>query len=179
MFRDQESKCDCMSIRQFIFVWYFLPLSAVVLAAGCDGTTGDGYTGGRGQVSGIVTLNGVPVARGCKILFVGAEKGVTAGGIIGDDGHFDLVYERGAGLPVGEYMVQLSAPYEVPSAGTPKSYGSYTEVQEEAKAAMSALKGQKLADDGPFPAKYGSTQTSKLRANVVDGKNEVNFDLVR
>ena len=123
-------------------------------------------------------MNGLPLEPGCKILFVGSEKGVTAGGAIGADGRYNLVYDRGPGLPVGDYKVQFSAPYLAPVAQTPKSYESYAEVKAEAKAAMAAVKSKKVDDDGPFPAKYGSTQTSKLTVKVVGGPNEANFDLV-
>ncbi len=169
-----------MNIRKHIAIPALLAMFILILTVGCGGkASGDGYTGKRGQVTGVVTVKGVPLKSGCQILFMGAEKGTIAAGTIGADGRYTLVYERGPGLPIGDYKVQFSPPFTAPGSGSPEPYDR-KKVQEEAKAAMARNKDgtRKKVDDGPFPAKYSSTQTSKLKVTVVEGNNKADFDLV-
>ncbi len=148
---------------------FALVLLAALSGCGGGGEEGDGYTGDRGQVSGTVTVAGQPIKEGCQILFT-SDKGYTASAVIEADGKYTLKYDGDPnGLPVGEYLVQLSAPF-VPDS---------TELVDPTKMGQVSDKG--IKKDGvmnsPFPVKYSSTGTSGLKFNVAKGENTADFDL--
>jgi len=136
---------------------------------GC-GSPGDGYTGARGQVSGKVTLDGQPLQKGCQIIFMSATGGYTAAGVIEDAGAYKLIYSDSRGLPAVEYQVQFTAPISTPASSTPP---------DPTKMAETMKLGAKMkgADEGPFPTKYASVNTSKLFFVVKDGQNTADFAL--
>jgi hypothetical protein len=151
----------------------FLLILALQLVAGCaGGSPGDGFTGDRGQVDGTITLDGQPLQKGCQVLFVAEKGGYTATGVVGDDGRYTLTYSGGKGLPVGDYMVQVSAPVATDSSG------SDTGADPMKMAAQMSLKpGSQSEDTGPVPSKYRSTDTSGLRFKVEANQNTADFKL--
>lgn len=148
-----------------------LALGLLISIAGCGGSSGDGYTGERGSVSGTITLDGQPLAKDCQVLFIAETGGYTAGGVIGDGGNYTLVYHGGSGLPVGNYSVQLAPPLaaegEMPSVDPMQMAGKLN--RKAGKEPLAAV--------GPFPSKYSSTSSSGLQFKVVPGQNAADFAL--
>src|SRR5665213_3595126 len=82
------------------------------IIGGCSGTPPDGFQGERGQVVGKITLDGQPLPEGCQLRFV-SQKGCNVGaGVTSAAGDFWLRYRVNAGLPVGEYSIQIVPPQE-------------------------------------------------------------------
>ncbi|HWL08692.1 MAG TPA: hypothetical protein VNQ76_09815 [Planctomicrobium sp.] len=98
-------------------------------------------------VQGVVTLDGNPV-EGAIVTFL-PEKGRPSSGVSGKDGHYQLNYIREImGAALGHHQVQIT-----------------TVDRSEGAAPFKEL----------FPAKYNSK--TELTADVVSGKNTINFDL--
>lgn len=137
---------------------------------GCAGSSGDGYTGERGNVSGTVTLDGQPLASGCQVLFIADKGGYTAGGVIGDGGKYTLVYGGGRGLPVGDYSIQLAPP--LVAEGTAPAVDP-----TQMAGKLTRKSGKEAAETGPFPTRYSSTSSSELKFKVAPGDNTADFKL--
>lgn len=150
----------------------FFSLCSLVLAilAGCSSESGDGFKGERGQVSGTVTLDGTPLKQGCQVLFIAKVGGYTGAGVVEDGGKYSLRYKYGAGVPVGEYLVQLSAPFE-PEPMTEK----VDPVQMASK--LHLTNKNKPTAESPFPVEYASTSTSGLMFKVQPNQNTIDIKL--
>ena len=145
-----------------------IALLVLVGMSGCGGSSGDGFSGARGQVSGKMTLDDKPLESGCQVIFISTKEGYTASGVVDDAGAYKLIYNGGAGMPAVEYQVQLTAPINTtPQDMNPSKMG----------ANMTLGKKTKTEDAGPFPSKYGSTTTSKLSYTVKEGNNTADFPL--
>jgi hypothetical protein len=143
-----------------------LLLALVTVLAGCGGAA-DGFSGSRGTVNGKATLAGKPLPAGCQVLFMATRGGFTASGTVGPEGMFTLQYLVPAGLPVGDYVVQLAPP-------APAASGTSADPAEMARRLRLSAEGK--SDDGaPFPARYTTTATSGLAFTVQPGVNT--FDL--
>ena len=154
-----------------------LALTALCLtiAAGCGGSGGDNFTGERGQVSGTVTVDGQPLQAGCQVLFMSPTAGYTASGIVEEGGKYTLVYEAGAGLPVGDYQVQFGMPVAAESTTPapvvdPSAMGNALKLDKNSSS-------KPASDATPFPIKYGSSVTSELTYTVKAGANTADFNL--
>lgn len=148
-----------------------LSITLVVLA-GCGSSASDGFKGERGQVSGAVTLDGAPLKAGCQVLFIAKDAGYTGAGMVDDQGKYTLKYRVGGGLPVGEYLVQFSAPV-VENSPTEK----VDPVQMASK--MNVSRKMKGESESPFPKEYSSTSTSGLFFKVKGGANTADFKLTK
>ena len=124
-----------------------LGVAALLLASGCSGG-GDGLP--REAVSGVVTLDGKPLARG-MIQFRPADSGAAPGPSVGggsvvEDGRFSI--PRESGLVPGSYKVSINASSDDPSTPTkgrvvrkaglakeliPPKYNSNTELAVDVK----------------------------------------------
>lgn len=147
------------------------PIVLVMIFVGCGGTPIDGFKGERGQVSGKITLGGEAVQPGCQVIFMSVGKGGYVGtGVIAEGGKYTLAYKVGAGLPVADYLVQLSPPSGSPSTAAmdPMKMG----------ASLKTDRTKEVDEGKPFPLMYVSTATSKLQFKVKAGKNTADFDLV-
>ncbi len=145
-----------------------LLLAVVATVVGC-GKAADGFSGQRGKVSGKVTLAGEPLPAGCQVLFVAAKGGFTASGPVGPDGTYALEYQVPAGLPIGDYVVQISPPAGASSAAP---------VDPAAMAQKMTLSANAKPDDAlPFPQRYASTSTSGLAFTVQPGANTFELSL--
>ena len=143
----------------------------LIVVSGCGGgSSGDRFTGARGQVSGTVTLDGQPLKSGCQVIFISTKGGHTAAGVVGGKGAYTLVYKDKKGLPAVEYQVQLTAPVVVASTQSVDP----TKMAEKMKLSS---KSQGEDGDSPFPLKYGSTTTSKLTHTVKAGPNTADLKL--
>jgi hypothetical protein len=144
-------------------------LILVTLVVGC-GPAVDGYSGPRGSVAGRLTIDGKPVREGCQILFMAAQGSFVASGTVEGDGNYKALYRVPAGLPVGDYVVQLGLPRNHPSSAAPGAGDSMTAVDfDQLQRAWKASL--------PFPQRYFSTSTSGLKLTVQPGANAANFDL--
>ena len=165
------SKCNRSTKAVFAFSLFLV----VPLVVGCDsGAVSDGFTGARGQVSGTVTLDDQPLQKGCQVLFMAAKGGYTAAGAVEDGGRYTLVYDGSSkGLPVGDYMVQVSPPVDTSSENTAQDPAAMA-----AKMQLGADAGA-AEDTGPVPAKYKSTSTSELTFTVKEGQNTADLKLTK
>ena len=115
---------------------------------------------GRGEVHGLVTLDGQPIAVGA-ILFLPAEgtKGPTAGASIAD-GRFEVPAAKG---PVpGPHRVEIRAI---------RKTGKRVPAQSPAPAGMIVDETVEMV-----PERYNKNST--LRFEVTKGSNTANFELV-
>jgi len=149
-----------------------LSVLLLFIASGCGGATGDGFAGERGQVTGKITLDGQPLQSGCQVIFMSTKGGFTAAGVVGKQGAYSLNYSDNSGLPAAEYEVQLTAPVVVAAADS-----GPTDPTKMAEKMKLNRKTTATPGDGPFPAKYGSTSTSKLTYTVKAGPNTADFNL--
>lgn len=125
-----------------------LGLPMVLVTSGCGG---GGNLPELGRVSGVVTLDGAPLA-GAAVTFSPAA-GRPSQGITGDDGRYVLEYTPGnLGAMVGEHVVRISTERYVE-----RPDGSVEEMKER------------------VPAKYHASST--LTASVKPGVNDLPFAL--
>ena len=136
-----------------------LPFAVV----GCG--KGDGYTGPRGSVSGVLTLDGKPLPSRCSVVFIEELHGYLATGIVGDGGKYTLFFRKSRDLPVGNYKVQLSPPL----TDTPQ------EKIEPSKVGIQPRSEWSL----PFHKRYLSTSNSGLTFTVALGENTADFQLAQ
>lgn len=131
---------------------------------GCGGSPTDGFSGPRGQVEGTITYDGKPVPGGTGVLFLAPSTGYNAVGEVKEGGHYSLVYRGSANLPAVDYEVQLSPPppQPVPASEAP---------------AVGPAPIVKVPE--PFPVKYLSANTGKLKFTVKEGKNIADFPLTK
>lgn len=148
----------CTNARPEFFM--FRILVAVVLLAGFGCTSEPP----RGTVTGIVSVNGVPLSEG-TIYFENLAKGVALTGQIKSDGSFKLASHQGAGLVVGSYQVAISPEAMLMSADEIPLAGKNPRKPNDVKKS-------------PVPQKYYKTSTSELTAEIKEGSNPpINFDL--
>lgn len=119
----------------------------------------------------MVTFDGKPVPAGSQVLFMGSKGGYTAIGVVGADGTYRLAYQVAAGLPVGEYAVQVAPPADAGGAGPSD------DPAEMARRMNLSGKGGGAAK-GPFPQRYAAAGTSGLSFTVGAGDNTADFALV-
>jgi hypothetical protein len=111
-------------------------------------------------VAGVVTLDGKPLTisrdtRGTVIFEPDGGHGTMATGLLDPSGHFNLSVGSSFVVPPGKYQVAISVSRELPKSD-----------QGEAPAAEFIV-----------PHRYASTRESGLRAEVVPGENNLQFDV--
>jgi hypothetical protein len=134
----------------------------LLVAAGCGGPK-------FGQVSGVVTVDGVPVSGG-TIMFVPSD-GKGAIGSIGPDGHYTLTtYKPDDGVLVGSHKVTIHA----------TKVGSGTMVPASFEEELKGMKGKILVPgkvEWIVPEKYSQLATTELTATVEPGIQTIDFPL--
>lgn len=153
------------------FVCSFASVALVVTATGCGSGASDGHSGPRGQVHGTVTFDGKPVPAGSQVLFMGTKGGYTAAGAVGADGTYRLSYQVSAGLPLGEYAVQVAPPADAGGAGVSDDPAA---MAQRMKLSAKGAGGAKA----PFPDRYAAVGSSGLTFTVGAGDNTADFVLV-
>ncbi len=144
----------------------WIGLVAILMLVGCGGgADGDGYDGARGQVAGKITFEGKPIPEGSQVYFQ-ATDGYAATGTVKAGGEYTLQYPKGDLLPAVAYKVQVTPP--LPATQAPMN-----------PADIGKSKIPKETDSSPFPAKYGSTASSKLEFTVKEGKNSIDIVLTK
>ena len=141
----------------------------VIMMSGCGGSP-DAFTGDRGQVSGIITVDGTPVPQGCEVMFISIKESYLATGVTTVGGKYTLKYRFKSGMPAVAYAVQLTPPAGNLSKGA---------ADPMMASAAKVKKDQPVADDGPVPARYGSITTSNLKFTIEPGANIADFDLTK
>ena len=145
-------------------------LSAVMIIAGCGDESG---LGKRYPIKGKVTYKGAPVAHG-TVNFLPTKpppEGRAATGEI-TDGYYQLstVGDHDRALP-GDYKVAIVAlSVDLSAAASSKEQGGM--IHQGDAAHQKAMKEAKPL----IPAKYGTGETSGLKATV-DGAKTFDFDL--
>jgi hypothetical protein len=112
-----------------------------------------------GRVRGTVTVKGQPLTKGTITFVATDEKRPNATSMIGSDGSYDLqTREPGDGAELGDYHVVVS---DVANSEI------LDYIPKKAVAKKAAL----------ISPKYGSVDTSGLKATVAGGSNRKDFDL--
>ncbi len=107
-------------------------------------------------VSGRVTFQGKPVAAG-MIRFSDPQAGIDMLARIGGDGGYDVVMDRGRGLPAGSYQVAVMPPLAPVQIGPIKSH-----------------QPRQFLD---IPAKYRRPSSSGLTFTVQPGLGNFDVDM--
>ncbi|MBX6311353.1 MAG: hypothetical protein IRY99_00290 [Isosphaeraceae bacterium] len=148
------------------------PWIAALLVATFSGCGSDDGIGKRYPISGHVTLQGKPLARG-NINFIPEDpkQGRPAGGMI-QDGQYRSVSTQtpGDGILPGRYRVTISAVEDVDYSGAQAASGPGA--MDQALAAQVAAKAKSLV-----PPKYASPATSGLSVEITPNKSTYDFDL--
>lgn len=153
---------------------------------GCGGSDGPDTE----PVTGIVTLDGQPV-EGARVVFSpGSGGGQAASGVTDAEGKYELTtFSQGDGAVVGNYNVIVT---KTEGGANPADVSNLEGLSEEEKTAKAmeayyssdAYKQQgnpKMKDQTKhlLPQKYANAAQSGLTAQVVEGDNEHNFQLVK
>lgn len=133
----RRDKGDAVQLpgNQF-FVKYFSVAMLCLCCTGCgEGTPSD--TPDLGRVSGIVTLDGNPLAN-VTVTFE-PETGKPSFGGTDESGHYELVYSKSEqGAKIGQHTVRVTTPTEGPEdAGKdpiPAKYNTKSTLKKEVKA---------------------------------------------
>lgn len=137
-------------------LWVCGWLAAVLLAAGCGG--GDGKN--RQEVSGRVTVDGAPLANGLIEFQPKDPSGPTPCSAPIKDGQFRV--EKAVGPAPGEYLVRINVTGRTDAIPVPEGHKGPPPVPKDWMPP-------------PLPERYNVT--TELKATIVAGKNEVNFEL--
>lgn len=149
--------------------------AAIALAIPACSDPNDAF-GKRHPVSGQVTYNGQPLAKGA-ITFV-PETGAGATGII-ENGSYALSTEgdRDGALP-GRYKVTVSAKEDSEALAR----AEFAKVSKRPASEITTVPRDFLANAAAaaknlIPAGYGDVRTTTLTAEVKAGSNRISFDL--
>lgn len=137
-------------------------------------------------VLGRVTLDGQPLQE-ASITFTDRSAGVEASGLLNKDGTYVVTTMEG-GMATGTYTVTFMPlspePQEVieelqrqyrATQGVGGAFAQYQELNADDPATNQRPAGPLPA--GTIPFRYRSPDTSGLKVDVVDGRNEFPFDL--
>jgi hypothetical protein len=136
-------------------------ISAVVLP-GCHSDQAK-----LGSVTGKVTLDGKPIAKGSIIFESPGQR--PAVGRISDGAIVEVTtYDTGDGAPIGHHLVAISATEDAASGSTADTANP----GEIKKTSANYMSGKSL-----LPTHYNAPKTSGLTADIKMGENSVEFDL--
>ena len=146
-------------------LWIGLVLcSTLLLGCGKDEILPEGE---KGTVKGKVTFQNKSIPAGSTINFVPQTKGVgiPAGGVIKEDGTYQLMAKSQDQILVGKYGIYVTPPPE-------------KELTPE-QAMEASMEGKTTDSAGPaeIPAKYRDVKTSGVVFEVKKGENEYNLDM--
>ena len=160
---------DCVSAREAAFaspIGAWLLFGTLWLA-----TIGCSQRSDIAQVTGTITFEGNPVTHG-TISFYPEAGGRPATGKIGSDGTYVLsTFANEDGGSLGEYKVAIDAREVVNAPPEPKSLSEEISLARE-PATRSTPKIKWIV-----PEKYTSQANSGLTATIVEGANQIDFDL--
>lgn len=113
-----------------------------------------------GSVAGRVTFEAKPVTSG-TVVFENPSLAWISAAELDSEGHYEL-----RDIRVAQYTVSV----QPPPPNLPDDSGTLEEIRQQ-------IKQVKPADPKNIPRPVRSTQTSPLRADVVEGEQEYNFEL--
>lgn len=151
-----------------------LAVPSLIVMASCGGA--DDGLGQRFPVSGTVTYNGNPLAKG-KISFVSDDpQGVGATATIEDGAYTLSTGGQGDGARAGKYKVTVTAKEDA----TEKAKADFAKVNKGTDA--SYVPGRFLAQaeaeaKSLIPTGYGDPRTTTLSAEVLPQSNKFEFKL--
>ncbi len=132
----------------------------LMLVAGLLTTAGCNSGPEMAPVKGVVKFKGQPVTAGTVQLFP-VKSGPMAAGRLQEDGAFELTTkEPGDGAYVGDYIVVVTPPSDINDLERVLRPGRPIPIKYE-----------------KIPQQVRNQTTSKLRASVQSGQNELEFDL--
>lgn len=140
-------------------------------------------------VFGNATLNGRPL-KDSSITLTNARKGIEVAGLIDEDGDFVVTTYDGGMIP-GKYAVsfmplqrespaimrELQRQYRA-SQGVGGALQQYQELDTEDPLASRGNESSATLPPGVIPFKYRSPDTTDQFIEVIDGRNEFDFELV-
>lgn len=121
--------------------------------------------GETGTVSGIVKLDGTPVAKGTGISFMRDSDGALATGICDSAGGYALQMKGGLSIVAGTYHIAVTAPN--PTAG----------LTEEQAMELSMAGKLPKESDSPIPERYRNLTESTIIFEVKPGSNTFDLDM--
>ena len=128
-----------------------------IASSGCGGGPDDADTRARGSVSGTVTIDGQPYAKGAVRLNSTATVGEVFGAELQEGGAFTLAEP----IPVGSYKVTLTPPSVGPVKGEDGNMRPPTAEEME----------------NPVPEKYRTPESSDKTVEIKEGDNPLTLDL--
>ncbi len=138
----------------------FLLGLAILVLGGCGPQGPD--LGPFGPVSGKVTYQGKPVAKG-MITFSSPQSGQSATANLNSDGTYVMELNDRNGLPVGTYKICIRPPLTAKNETDPS------------KMRRNNLYDPEVSKD--IPMKYRYESTSGLEETVVESENKFDFDM--
>lgn len=165
--------------RQLPQAGFFFQLSAAALLACCTGCSGGGDEVKLAPVSGVVTMDGKPLAD--AVVIFAPEKGNPSSGRTDSSGNYSLIFKENVqGALPGPHRVSIITGGPVVSQN-PDDDGGISQTlpidtspgENDGVAAIKLPKGTFKKD--PIPERYNTK--SDLKKEVVDGKNSFDFEL--
>ena len=137
----------------------------LVVMAGC---------GSKGSLTGKVTYNDTPLAKGARLTFISANDRAFSTTISTDDGSYSI-----DGLPVGEYKVIVAPPTE-PNMPKVVQGGEQNKMTKDKKGIWGGGTGPVQSGKKAFsiPRKYIDESSTTAAVTVKSGKQvDVNIQL--
>ena len=131
-----------------------LVAALVVIIAGCNGSGEP-----TGTVTGRVTFEGAPLSEGTVSFSSEGGSSIVASAVVQSDGAYVLELGEDARIPIGQYKVSVHppAPPFDPANPAPLEIKEYPNI----------------------PPRYRDPASSPLQVDIVEGKQEWDFDLTR
>lgn len=156
----------------------FLALSLMAIPLFCLGCSGGGDEVKLAPVSGVVTMDGRPLAN--AVVIFSPTKGNPSSGRTDTSGNYTLFYkERLKGAVPGNHNICIiTAPPENPKKATDSEVAEVLPIDTFASS-ETGVPRMKLPKDtfkkDPIPERYNTK--SELKKEVTEGKNKINFEL--
>ncbi|MCA9003919.1 MAG: Ig-like domain-containing protein [Planctomycetaceae bacterium] len=157
----------------------FFKLTTAALLVCCMGCSGGGDQVKLAPVSGVVTMDGKPLAD--VVVIFSPDKGNPSSGRTDSSGKYTLLFKENAkGALLGPHRISIITGGPVPTQNSDDDGGiSQTLPIETFRGENDGVAAIKLPKDtfkkDPIPERYNTK--SELKKEVVDGKNSFDFEL--
>jgi hypothetical protein len=141
-----------------VFALFF---GGLFIIAGCSRKHDYGPTG---TIEGRLTMEGKPLPKGTKVLFMEQREGFLAFGATDEDGRFKIASWNDGNMPVGKYKVTIQ-PAGMGDGEQPFDIDAPARKRPAKKPAAG------------FPKRYRTITTSKLEYTVDEGANDFTIDI--
>lgn len=163
--RNVVSFLDRIGRRSFVSRCGLAASVAVIGILGCGG--GRLPPGETGTLSGKLTRDGKPVAKGTSIVFFDDKTGAVATGVADDNGAYVAEMKGELKVIVGVYRVSVTPPNQ--TAGMSTEEAMKASIEGKLKSNDEVLK--------QIPVQYRSPENSKTVFEVKPGSNTYNLDM--